>query len=87
MSIKEKSPEFYEYYPKLFHNYYSDIDKDTIKSLSQAGYSYYLSILKLDSVIDNKEFHKIFQVLNLQEETIKKLSSLLQKIKLLKFCH
>jgi hypothetical protein len=76
MSIKEKSPEFYEYYPKLFHNYYPKIDEATIKTLSEAGYSYYLSILKLDAIIDNKEFHKIFQVLNLQEETIKKLSSI-----------
>ena len=75
MSIKEKSPEFYEYYPKLFHKYYPKIDEPTINILSEAGYSYYLSILKLDSIIDNKEFHKIFQVLNLQEETIKKLSS------------
>jgi len=75
MSIKEKSPEFYEYYPKLFHDYYSEIDTDIVKTLSEAGHNYYLSVLKLDAIVDNKEFHKIFQVLELQEETIKKLSS------------
>ncbi|BFO68094.1 prenyltransferase/squalene oxidase repeat-containing protein [Chryseobacterium sp. KCF3-3] len=75
MSNKEKSPEFYKYYPKLFHDYYPKIEKSTVNILSEAGYSYYQSILKLDSIIDNMEVHKIFNVLNLQEETIKILSS------------
>lgn len=76
MSIKQKSPDFYKYYPKLFHNYFPLLNFYTINILSEAGYSYYLSILKLDSVMDNKEFHNISQVLGLQEETIKKLASI-----------
>ena len=60
MSHKKKSPEFYEYYPKLFHDYFPDIDKVTIDLLSKAGFYFYQSILQLDAVIDNQENHRIY---------------------------
>jgi len=41
MSNNEKSPEFYKYYPKLFHDYYPKIDDGIISILSEAGYNYY----------------------------------------------
>lgn len=75
MSHRKKSPEFYEYYPKLFHDYYSEVDTSIVRILSEAGQNYYSSILDLDSIIDNKEFHKIFNVLNLQEVFINSLPS------------
>lgn len=76
MSIKGKSPEFYEYYPRLFHCYFSGVSDDVVEVLSQAGYSYYLAIIKLDAIIDDQEYHHLFDVLDLQEETIKKISSI-----------
>lgn len=76
MSSKQKTPDFYEYYPKLFHNYFAEIDSEKIEVLCNAGHDYYLSVLDLDSVIDNKELNKIFRVLNLQKSSIKKLSSI-----------
>lgn len=76
MSHKKKSPEFYEYYPKLFHDYFPDIDKVTIDLLSKAGFYFYQSILQLDAVIDNQENHRIFNVLDLQENAIKILSTI-----------
>lgn len=76
MSIKEKSSKFYEYYPKLFHDYFSDIDKAKIDLLSKAGFYFYQSIMQLDAVIDNQENHRIFNVLDLQENAIKILSTI-----------
>lgn len=75
MSHRKKSPEFYEYYPKLFHDYYSEVDTSIVRILSEVGQNYYSSILDLESIIDNKEFHKIFNVLNLQEVFINSLPS------------
>lgn len=71
MSRKSKTPDFYERYPALFHNYYPAISIDTINTLSEAGYIFYRSILQLDAIIDNKEMHLLFSVLDLQEDAIK----------------
>ena len=32
MSSKQKTPDFYEYYPKLFHNYFAEIDSEKNRS-------------------------------------------------------
>lgn len=70
MSRKYKSPDFYERYPALFLIYFPETKTDIIAQLSKAGFSYYRSVLNLDAIIDNKEFHLLFKVLELQEETI-----------------
>ena len=73
MSRKLKSPEFYEHYPALFHNYFPDIRSETFAELSEAGFSFYCSVLQLDAVIDKKELHRIFYVFDLQQDAIRKL--------------
>lgn len=75
MSRKFKSPEFYEKYPALFHNYYPAINTETVKQLSDAGFAFYRSVLNLDAIVDNGELQRIFTVLELQEYAIKKLSN------------
>lgn len=75
MSNKKKSPKFYEYYPKLFHDYFSDIDEVTINLLSKAGFYFYQSVVQLDAVVDSQENHRIFDILDLQENAIKILST------------
>lgn len=60
MSRKQKSPEFYERYPTLFHPYFTNVKTEIIERLSQAGFSYYRSILNLDAIIDNQELQHIF---------------------------
>lgn len=79
MSRKRKSPDFYERYPALFHYYFPTISSETVQVLSEAGFSFYRSVLQLDAVIDNKELHRIFNVLDLQEDAIKKLSQIFPK--------
>lgn len=75
MSRKFKSPDFYEIYPALFHNYYPAIKPKTVKKLSDAGFAFYRSVMNLDAIIDNGEVQRIFTVLELQEYAIKKLSN------------
>ena len=75
MSRKFKSPDFYEKYPALFHNYYPAINTETVKQLSDAGFAFYRSVLNLDAIVDNGELQRIFTVLELQEYAIKKLSN------------
>ncbi len=75
MSRKFKSPDFYETYPALFHNYYPMVKTKTVNQLSDAGFAFYRSVLNLDAIIDNREVQRIFTVLELQEYAIKKLSS------------
>ncbi|MDV3928938.1 prenyltransferase [Elizabethkingia anophelis] len=79
MSHKEKSPEFYQYYPKLFHGYFPHVNERTVTALSEAGYLYYQSILNVDAIIDNSENNRIFETLSLQEQAIKKLSSIYEE--------
>jgi prenyltransferase beta subunit len=73
--LEDNSPSFYKDYPNLFSEYFQDIPKDKINVLSKAGYYYYHSILSLDSIIDDGEFKEIPQMLTLQEESIKILTS------------
>lgn len=75
MSRKTKSPDFYERYPALFHDYYPTIRSQIVAQLSEAGFAFYKSVLELDAIIDNQETYRIFSVLDLQESAIKKLSS------------
>lgn len=76
MSIKEKSSSFYEYYPKLFHGYFPDIEEGVIDLLSKAGFYFYQSVMQLDAIVDNQENHRIFNVLDLQEQSIKILATI-----------
>lgn len=71
-----KSPEFYEYYPKLFYAFFPNIDPELIKKLSVAGFLYYQSVLHLDAVIDDKDISKVPYALGYQEEAIKKLTDI-----------
>lgn len=67
---------FYKYYPKLFHNYFHEINDKEINDLSNAGYLYYQSVLFLDDLIDDKDFSGLPKMMFYQEETIKILSSI-----------
>ncbi|MHC6198657.1 hypothetical protein [Elizabethkingia miricola] len=79
MNRKEKSPEFYQYYPKLFHGYFPHVNERTVTTLSEAGYLYYQSVLNVDAIIDNSENNRMFETLSLQEQAIKKLSSIYEE--------
>ncbi|MBB4806050.1 geranylgeranyl pyrophosphate synthase [Chryseobacterium defluvii] len=72
----DKSPEYYQYYPRLFSAYYPKINTSFIEDLSKAGYIYYQSVLFTDSLIDDKDFSKIPYIQIYQEETIKILTSI-----------
>ncbi len=76
---KDKSPKYYQYYPRLFHKYYQDVDHDIVLDLSDAGYLYYQSTLCTDSVIDDKDFSKFPFISIFQEGTIKILTSIYGK--------
>jgi squalene-hopene/tetraprenyl-beta-curcumene cyclase len=75
----DKSPKYYQYYPRLFHNYYEDVDDDIVLDLSDAGYLYYQSTLCTDSVVDDKDFSKFPFISLFQEGTIKILTSIYGK--------
>lgn len=72
------NPEFYLYYPQLFSTVF-DTKKEDLALLCIAGYLYYQSTILLDSVIDEKELHKIIYVTTCQEEAIKILTSIYGK--------
>jgi squalene-hopene/tetraprenyl-beta-curcumene cyclase len=76
MSRKQKSPDFYQNYPALFHSYFPQVKPEIVETLSNAGYAYYQSILHLDAIIDKQEFHRIFLVLDFQQTAIKRSSVL-----------
>lgn len=76
MSHRDKSPEFYKHYPRLFHAYFIDVPEKTVSDLSDAGYLYYECILMLDAVFDNKDLSNLIKVFSLQEETIRILTSI-----------
>lgn len=73
---RDKSPEYYKYYPKLFHAYFPNIQEVSVKYLSKAGYSYYNSILYLDLLVDNNDFRTLPLMLQQQEECIKILTEI-----------
>lgn len=75
LKTEDKNPKFYQKYPKLFESYYQGIKSETIDNLCKAGYFYYHSVLCLDTVIDDNNFNEIPQMLALQEESIKLLTS------------
>lgn len=79
MSRKYKSPDFYERYPALFHSYFPNVKTEIVQQLSEAGFSYYRSVLNLDAIIDNGELERLFAVLELQEETISILARIYPK--------
>ena len=73
------SPDFYQYYPRLFSNYFSPVKEDTVKDLSDAGYFYYQSVLYTDSLIDDKDFSIVPQIQKCQESSVKLLTSIFGK--------
>lgn len=75
---QDKSPSFYQHYPRLFAKYFNEFNEvleKQVDALSRAGYHYYHSVLCLDSIIDDNNFNEIPQMLALQEESIKLLTS------------
>ncbi len=75
----DTSPKFYQYYPRLFESYFTNVDKKTIEKLCDAGYLYYHSILCLDSIVDDKQFSNLPSFIQLQEESIKILTGVYGK--------
>ena len=73
---KDKSPKYYQYYPRLFNRYFNSVDDKIIGTLSDAGYLYYQSILYTDSLIDKGDFSMFSSIQIYQEESIKMLSSI-----------
>ena len=76
MPTTEKSPEFYKHYPALFHTYFPTISAETLRLLCKAGYTYYNAVLCLDALVDEGDTKALVEMLALQEETIKILTSI-----------
>src|SRR5688500_3617150 len=76
IKARDKSPKYYQYYPRLFHPYFYTIDAQLTDKLSKAGYLYYQSVLFTDSLIDEGDLSKIPLIQIYQEETIKILCSI-----------
>jgi hypothetical protein len=76
LKAADKSPKYYQHYPRLFSKYFEDVDMSVIDEISYAGYCYYQSVLYLDSMIDDQNSSNFMKVLVLQEETIKILASI-----------
>ena len=76
MSTTEKSPEFYKHYPALFHAYFPSVSAETLHLLCKAGYAYYNAVLCLDVLVDEGDTKALVEMLALQEETIKILTSI-----------
>lgn len=79
LSLNDKSPQFYQKYPKLFSAFYPQINEYHLDQLSEAGYLYYHSTLLMDTLIDNKDFSCIPKMTLLQEEAIKILATIYGK--------
>lgn len=76
MKARDKSPKYYQYYPRLFRPYFNTIDAQLTDKLSKAGYLYYQSVLFTDALIDEGDLSKIPLIQIYQEETIKILCSI-----------
>ncbi|GJH41706.1 hypothetical protein RCZ04_22560 [Capnocytophaga sp. HP1101] len=76
MPTTEKSPEFYKHYPALFQAYFPTVSAETLRLLCKAGYTYYNAVLCLDVLVDEGETKTLVEMLSLQEETIKILTSI-----------
>jgi hypothetical protein len=75
----DKSPKYYQYYPRLFQAYFSEVPEQYMNELCDAGYLYYRSILMVDSLFDDKKISNVARIFSLQEETIKILTSIYGK--------
>ena len=67
IKTEDKSPKYYQYYPRLFKKYFNNIDETTILMLSDSAYLYYQSILFTDTLIDENDYSKLpdwVQILN-----------------------
>ena len=64
----DKSPTFYQHYPALFSEYFPLVNSDNLSKLSEAGYLYYHTILLMDALVDDKDFSKIPDMIQLQEQ-------------------
>lgn len=73
--LKDANPEYYQSYPELFSDYF-DVDPDVIGQLNHAGYLFYLSVLKLDGLIDDRRIDYLPLVLTCQEESLKILATI-----------
>ncbi len=73
----DRSPQYYQYYPRLFHSYFSNIDNEIVNKVSDASYLYYHSILLIDKVIDDGNVEYFPNIIQLQEDTIKVLTSII----------
>lgn len=76
MPTTEKSPEFYKHYPALFHTFFPSVSAETLHLLCKAGYAYYNAVLCLDALVDEDDTKALVEMLALQEETIKILTSI-----------
>lgn len=76
LANSDRSPAYYQYYPRLFKDYFDEVSDDKIVKLSEAGFLYYHSTLQLDSVVDEGDISVIPVISILQEETIKILTSI-----------
>lgn len=74
------SGDFYVMYPRLFMEALGVKDEKMVEELSIAGYLYYQSLMNIDRIYDYKEhsynLFTLLSLINLQEETIKILSSI-----------
>lgn len=79
MGKRDHSPQFYRYYPRLFHKYFQGVESNLVNQLSQAGYFYYHSTLLTDALIDDRQFGNLPAISMLQEQTVKMLTSIYGK--------
>jgi squalene-hopene/tetraprenyl-beta-curcumene cyclase len=74
------SGDFYVMYPRLFMEALGVKDEKIVEVLSIAGYLYYQSLMNIDRIYDYKghsyNLFTLLSLINLQEETIKILSSI-----------
>lgn len=79
LKCTDKSPEYYQYYPRLFRAYFPQVTDNCVNDLCDAGYLYYQSVLMLDSLFDDKNFSNVPVIFSFQEETVKTLTSIYGK--------
>lgn len=63
----DESPQYYKYYPRLFEPYFPQVDQGVVNHLCKAGYSYYLSTLLMDSLVDEADFSGLPLMHHLQD--------------------
>ena len=60
----------------MFHTYFPTISAETLHLLCKAGYIYYNAVLCLDALVDEGDTKALVEMLALQGETIKILTSI-----------